>query len=69
MLPKPMDFVILLEQAINAGAHMATLSSMPDIQKTQALGEFNPLMAWLTSILSSGAMLGIAGRHLSQTDY
>jgi hypothetical protein len=69
MLPKPLDCQMLLEQALGAGAHLATLSSLPEFARVREAGEFFPSAAVFTSLLFSVVVLALAGRQLRKVEY
>lgn len=69
ILPKPLDCQILLEEALQSGSHLATLSSMPEFSKVRELGEFNPIASILTTLLLCGSLVGYSGRELNKLEY
>jgi ABC-type transport system involved in multi-copper enzyme maturation permease subunit len=69
VLPKPADFVVLLEQVLQTGRHFASPSNWEVFRVTDRQGAFDPGAALLTSLLFAGVMLGLASRQLAQTDY
>ncbi len=68
-LPKPSDYVVILEQALNAKAHMTTLSALPEFAKVQELGAFEPGGIVFSSLVFAVVLLMAAGRKLEKTDY
>lgn len=69
MLPKPADYIMVLEQALDAKAHMATLSSMPEFATAQSMGQIDLGGAIFTTFLFSVVVVAAAGRRLEKTDY
>lgn len=69
ILPKPADFLMLLEQALDVGAHLTTLSSLPVFRSAQAAGVIHFAGSLASSFLFAVVMLFAAGRQLAQTDY
>jgi hypothetical protein len=69
ILPKPMDCLVLLEQALQARAHMATLSALPEFALAIEKGTFDSLGAMLTAALFAGLMLAWAGKRLATAEY
>ncbi len=66
VLPKPADFGILLQQALDSGQHFAAVPAFEAVQKS---GAFHPEMAVLSSLLFGAAVLAVAVRQLVTTDY
>jgi hypothetical protein len=69
ILPKPADIMIVLEEAMGAGNHTATLAQQPELQATIATGQFLPELSILSSIAFAVTLLVISARQLAQTDY
>lgn len=69
ILPKPLDFLLILEQALNTRAHMATLSTLPEFATAMERGAFEPIGSVLSSCLFAVVLLVFAGRRLRATDY
>lgn len=69
VLPKPADFLMILEDALHADKHRATLGSLPEFETVRRMGAFDPVAALVTSFLFSIAMLLLAGMQLKKTDY
>jgi ABC-type transport system involved in multi-copper enzyme maturation permease subunit len=69
ILPKPLDYLMLLERALDASAHMATLSKLPEFQAVGSPGAGNLLGLIASSLLFVVASLVVASRQLSKTDY
>ncbi len=69
LLPKPADFGMMLEQALSAGTHMATLSALPEFSKVLEMDALDPLGVVFSSMLFSVVMLGMAGWQLAKLDY
>jgi hypothetical protein len=65
-LPKPADFVILLDQAMRADAHFRTL---PEIDMVREVGAFHPGWSMLASAAFAVALLVIAAREFDSLDY
>ncbi len=66
VLPKPLDFSKLLDQAVRASEHFAEAAD-PDEEVTGGRVGFGLSIA--SSLAFAVAMLGIAARQLSTTDY
>lgn len=67
ILPKPADFIIVLENALGAHTHMATLSTLPEFAAASQGGSAE--LSIVTAILFTVAVLAIAGRQLAARDY
>ncbi len=68
-LPKPLDYLILLEQALGAKAHMMTLSSLPEVAPVVNSSSFDPTLIVLSSLLGSLFLLILAGSQLARIEY
>jgi ABC-type transport system involved in multi-copper enzyme maturation permease subunit len=66
ILPKPVDLGMMLHRFLDAGTSFRSLS---ELQKVQEMGAFSPELSLLTSLLFACAMIVVAARHLSATDY
>lgn len=69
VLPKPVDLLVLLENALRANNQQATLSGMQEFQAVRDAGGLDPFLSLLTAGLFIGGMLWLAGRQLKRTDY
>src|SRR5207244_2019235 len=69
ILPKPADLIMILEHALNARAHMATLSGAPEFAGAVQSGAVDFAAALFTTMLFPIALLFCAGRQLGNTDY
>ncbi len=66
ILPKPVDLGLILHRVLDAGNSFRSLS---ELQKMQELGAFYPYLSLLTSLLFASAMIVVAARQLSATEY
>jgi hypothetical protein len=66
VLPKPLDFSKILEQAVGASDHFAEAAD-PDEDVTG--GKLGITLSLASSLAFAAVMLGIAARQLSTTDY
>jgi hypothetical protein len=66
IMPKPADFGMLLQSALHAGDHFATV---PAFTAVQQLGEFYPELSILSSLAFALVMLATAAWQLVKTDY
>jgi ABC-type transport system involved in multi-copper enzyme maturation permease subunit len=66
MLPKPVDMGMILHQALQVGD---SFRSFAELDAVQRMGAFAPEMSVLTGLLFCAAMLGVAARQLTVTDY
>ena len=69
IFPKPLDFLMMLEDWLKVGEHKTTLSSLPEIQSARAAGHFNPLASLVTSLAFGFFLVGLAGHQLSKNEY
>lgn len=67
VLPKPADFMMILERALNAGAHIATVSTLPEF--AAASDDWSPEGSIATAVLFSVITLAWAGHLLDKKDY
>ena len=65
VLPKPVDMVFLLRNAL----HAEKAFSMADFQAVQSQGAFHPELSILTSLLFAAVFLALAVRQFVTTDY
>jgi ABC-type transport system involved in multi-copper enzyme maturation permease subunit len=66
LLPKPADFVIILDSALGAGEHFGTL---PEFAAVQSLNALDPVLSMASSLLFAAGMLALASHQLADTDY
>jgi ABC-type transport system involved in multi-copper enzyme maturation permease subunit len=71
LLPKPVDFTICLEKALNLGVGKMTLEMQQPFQTVLRPDSdlFHPLLAILSSCGFSGFALWTSAAHLAKTDY
>lgn len=69
LLPKPADFIMILEDAQNAAKEKATLGSLPEFAIVREQGELDPVASLLSSFVFSVVMLAVAGVQLAKTEY
>ncbi len=69
LLPKPVDFGVLLEQAIGTPRFFDSMSSWDVIRRLQQEGQFYPGWSLLSSVGFGVLMLVVACRQLATTDY
>lgn len=69
ILPKPVDFTIMLQEALNLGNTIATLDSQPPFKNVLAKNGFHPILTILSSCGFSGFALWASSSQLSKTDY
>ena len=62
VMPKPADFVAMLDRAVGAGDHSQALPGL-------AGGAFLPWLSVASSLACAAALVFAAGRHLELTDY
>jgi hypothetical protein len=66
VLPKPADFGMILQDALQAGSHFGTIASFDAVQQNNL---FYPVLSVLSSLLFAVAILSVAARQLATTDY
>lgn len=66
LLPKPVDFGMVLQQVLAAGNAFGTF---PELETVQRIGQFHPGLSILTSLGFAAAAVTIAARQLAVTDY
>lgn len=66
LLPKPVDFIILLEDVIGSRSH---LESFPELRPARDAGRHNPWAALGTSFLFAIVALFVAAREFDRVDY
>lgn len=69
MLPKPIDLLMLLERALNSGAHLSTLSNLPEFHNAYKNGKLDFGGSLLSTLAFGIAIVLVAGRQLAKTDY
>jgi ABC-type transport system involved in multi-copper enzyme maturation permease subunit len=69
LLPKPADFTIMLENALNLGSTKMTLAAQQPFAAVLARGLFHPILAILSSCIFPAFALWAAASQLSTTDY
>lgn len=69
ILPKPADFTIMLENALNLGAGLVTLKGQPPFATVIQKEHFHPLLSIFTSCLFPAFALWASASQLSKTDY
>jgi ABC-type transport system involved in multi-copper enzyme maturation permease subunit len=69
ILPKPADFIMMLEHALDARTHMATLSSVPEFAAAIETGKVDFAASLFTTMLFPIVLLVCAGRQLGKVDY
>ena len=69
LLPKPADFTIMLEKALNFEKVKSTLASQQPFETVLRKDLFHPLTSLVTSVLFSVFTLWTSSRHLSKVDY
>lgn len=65
-LPKPADLLMVLFDALQAGAHMPMAQEFKAVQEQ---GAFHPELSILASVIFAVAMLAVAARQFVTTDY
>lgn len=68
-LPKPIDFIMMLEDALDAERDKATLSALPEFREAREHGEYQPAASLAVSLLIAGVLIGLAGVELSKAEY
>lgn len=68
-LPKPADFMMMLEDLLDAEKDKATLSSMPEFRHGRENGLFQPFASMAASLAFGVVMIVLAGRQLNETEY
>ena len=66
VLPKPADFGMLLFDALRAHDYFTPMFNVQELIRTEVL---QPDLSVATSLLSAGAILGLAAHQLNTTDY
>ncbi|RUL88236.1 ABC transporter permease subunit [Tautonia sociabilis] len=66
ILPKPADFVALLDRAMGAGDHFSTLA---EVDAVGSLGAFHPGLSLAASAAFAAALLAAAAREFGTIDY
>jgi hypothetical protein len=66
ILPKPCDFLVLLQRAVGAREHFRVL---PELQAVQDLGTFEPFWSVVSSLVFGVVVLWAACFEFSQVDY
>ena len=66
VLPKPADLLLVLFDALGAGAHVPLAK---EFQAVQAQGAFHPELSILASLAFAVAVLAVAARQFVTTDY
>jgi hypothetical protein len=66
IMPKPLDLMMILDNALGAGEHVQTI---PELEQVQRMGLFYPELSVLSSILAAAVILGIAAWQLAVTEY
>ena len=69
MLPKPADFTIMLEQALNLGASKDTLAAHDPFKTLLEKDLFHPIASIFTSCLFPAFALWASASQLAKTDY
>mgnify|MGYP002784682697 CR=1 FL=1 len=69
LLPKPADFILMLEQALALNNVMSTLGSQAPFRFVLERDQFQPLASLATSMLFGGFALWAAASHLAKLDY
>jgi hypothetical protein len=69
LMPKPADFVVVLEQALNVGQHFAAPSTWDVFTTVDRRGAFQPELAVASSLGFAAVTLAMSGRQLATTDY
>jgi ABC-type transport system involved in multi-copper enzyme maturation permease subunit len=69
VLPKPVDFTIMLQQALNMGTTIVSLDSQPPFKNVLAKDDYHPIFAILSSCGFSVFALWASASQLSKTDY
>jgi hypothetical protein len=67
--PKPADYMIILEDFIQAASDKVSLSDLPEIRDARERGDFQPFAALASSALFALVMLVLAGRQLNDVEY
>jgi ABC-type transport system involved in multi-copper enzyme maturation permease subunit len=68
-LPKPLDYLVLLEQALGASKVQMTLSDLADWQRVLMANRFDPPLIIFSSLLNSLFLLVLAGAQLARIEY
>jgi hypothetical protein len=66
VLPKPLDYNLLLGEALGAGGDFRHVLDAP---RLSSAGAFSPALAALSGVAFAGAVLGLAAGVLRQRDY
>jgi ABC-type transport system involved in multi-copper enzyme maturation permease subunit len=69
LLPKPADWLVLLEQTLHSDAHITTFSSLPEFRVAREMAGLDFGWSILSSLSFAIAILAIAGRHLAKAEY
>jgi ABC-type transport system involved in multi-copper enzyme maturation permease subunit len=69
ILPKPADLIAALETVLEARRHFTTLADLPEFRLAWQQGQYHLELVFLTALLFTLVMLGLAGYQLQKTDY
>jgi ABC-type transport system involved in multi-copper enzyme maturation permease subunit len=69
IFPKPVDYIVMLEDLLQADKEKATLGTMPEFQFARERGQFQPFLSLLTSVGFAVVMIGLAGKQLADAEY
>jgi hypothetical protein len=69
IFPKPVDYVMMLEDLMQAGADKVPVSDLPEFKQARDNGDFQPIAALATSLVFAAVMLIVAAKQLSDTEY
>lgn len=68
-LPKPIDFMMMLEDSLGAEKDKATLSALPEFEQARARGDYQPAASLAVSLVFAAVLIGLAGVELSKVEY
>ncbi len=69
LLPKPVDFTMMLEKSLNLSAGMVTLTSQQPFARVIEKDLFHPFLSICTSCVFPIFSIWASASHLSKTDY
>lgn len=69
LLPKPADWLVLLEAGLGAEGTKTTLGSLPEFEAVRQLGRFDPFLSVASVVVFIVLMLWLAGYQLARTEY
>lgn len=69
LLPKPADWLVLLEGALGAEGIKTTVAALPEFDAVRQMGQFDPFLSVASAAVFIVLMVWLAGHQLARTDY